>query len=65
MFKDFFKSDLFTGAETLGVKVMNFIGYLLGLFMQNPLWFLGGLVLLRVSRKGFKFNLKDLLNLKL
>lgn len=60
-----FNSDVFKGGTNLVTGVMNFLQYLMGLFMKNPLWFLGGLVLLRVSKKGFKFNLKDLFNVKL
>lgn len=59
------ENDIVKTGTNLGVSIMNFIQYLLGLFMSNPLWFLGGLVLLRVSQKGFKLNLKDLFGIKL
>jgi len=60
-----FQREIFKTAEGLGTNILNFISYLLGLFTKNPLYFLGGLVLLRVSQKGFKFKLSDLLNFKL
>lgn len=54
------QSNLFKTSEGLLGNVLNFGSYLIGLFMQNPLWFLGGLLILRASQKGVKFNLKDL-----
>lgn len=54
------QSNLFKTGTGLAENILSFINYLIGLFIQNPLYFLGGLVLLRASQKGVKFNLKDL-----
>lgn len=56
----FTQSETFKGGTGLLNSLLGFGQYLIGLFMSNPLWFLGGLVLLRASQKGVKFNLKDL-----
>ncbi len=53
-------SKVFATGTTLADNILSFISYLIGLFIKNPLYFLGGLVLLRASQKGVKFNLKDL-----
>lgn len=54
------QSPLFAQSEGLLGGLLTLGQYLIGLFMANPLWFLGGLVLLRASQKGVKFSLKDL-----
>jgi hypothetical protein len=54
------ESNLFKTSEGVAGNILNFVNYLISLFMKNPLWFLGGLVILRASQKGVKFNLKDL-----
>ena len=57
--------DLVKGGANLTNSLFGLGQYLISLFMNNPLWFLGGLVLLRVSQKGFKLNLSDLFGIKL
>lgn len=53
-------SNLVKTGTSLAENFLAFLSYLIGLFIKNPLYFLGGLVLLRASQKGVKFNLKDL-----
>jgi len=45
--------------------LMALFSFIANLFIKNPLYFLGGLVLLRVSQKGVKLKLSDLLDFKL
>lgn len=59
------QSNLLKTGTTLAENVLSFLSYLISLFVKNPLYFLGGLVLLRASQKGVKFNLKDLFKFNL
>lgn len=56
-------TGIFKSGATLTENVLNFFSYLISLFIQNPLYFLGGLVLLRISQQGVDFRLKDFLKL--
>ena len=53
--------NLLKGGTNLLSSVFGLGQYLINLFMGNPLWFLGGLLILRASQKGAGFNLGKLL----
>ena len=63
--QDLLGGQLFSTGNSVAVGFLNVIQYLFRLFTSNPLVFLGGLILLRVSQKGFKFKLSDIFDVKL